>query len=416
MSRKSKNDHDENKIGFLTFVEKTFPGSNPKPNFKGSIPTGCCNLDLILPSNGIPSRGITEVYGPECSGKSTLALYLMLNASKIIGKKCLYLDFEHKMQPDYARKLGIDFFDPSMSNGDPSFYLLQPQSIEEAYQYIDKYGQDFSLIVIDSVTAMRPREKKKSSNDEDTYFENPSLVTKVYSAFFSYASHKVYEHDLALLCLSQTRMSGDTHFRMTEKPSGGRAQRHFISLSIALSPSALTGSKSVRGTKLCPVTDKTLPNQPLLTHVTATIVKDCVGGSRGLQTEFYLFNDGGVCNAYPLLEQAKKVDIYKVGVTGYHQLFTSNESKERKAIVKDSTLLPFLRKIELDRDAMIALIVHQYDFDRLLNIYRRSAAPKPIIRDESEYLYGDHKEESPKKSPSNDDDSCDTFQSLLDAS
>lgn len=113
------------------------------------IPTGSIGLDAALGVGGIPKGRIVEVYGPESSGKTTLALHMVAEAQKA-GGIAAYIDAEHALDPDYAKKLGVDV---------ENLFISQPDSGEQALEICDQLVKSGSLdiIVIDSVAALVPR-------------------------------------------------------------------------------------------------------------------------------------------------------------------------------------------------------------------------------------------------------------------
>jgi recombination protein RecA len=114
-----------------------------------TISTGSFGLDLALGVGGLPLGRITEVYGPEASGKTTLALHAVAEAQKI-GGVCAYIDTEHALDPLYASKLGVDT---------KSLLISQPENGEQAFSIVESMvlTGKFSIIVIDSVASLVPK-------------------------------------------------------------------------------------------------------------------------------------------------------------------------------------------------------------------------------------------------------------------
>ncbi len=118
-----------------------------------SISTGSFGLDAILGIGGLPRGRITEVYGPEGSGKTTLALSVVSEAQKRLGgAECAYIDVEHAMDPDYAAKLGVDI---------KKLLISQPDSAEQALDMVESMirSNAFDVIVIDSVASLTPKDE-----------------------------------------------------------------------------------------------------------------------------------------------------------------------------------------------------------------------------------------------------------------
>src|SRR6188508_3782633 len=114
-----------------------------------SIPTGAINLDAAIGVGGIPRGRVTEIYGPESSGKTTLCLHVVANAQRA-GGVAAYIDAEHALDTDYAQKLGVDI---------DSLLVSQPDTGEQALEIADMLVRSgaIDLIVIDSVAALVPK-------------------------------------------------------------------------------------------------------------------------------------------------------------------------------------------------------------------------------------------------------------------
>ena len=139
----------------LANIEKQYgKGSVMKMGDKGSmaiesISTGALALDIALGIGGLPRGRVTEIYGPESSGKSTLAMHVVAEAQRN-GGICAYVDAEHAMDPIYARAIGVDV---------DELLISQPDTGEQALEITDMLVRSGALdvIVIDSVAALTPR-------------------------------------------------------------------------------------------------------------------------------------------------------------------------------------------------------------------------------------------------------------------
>src|SRR5213076_1276746 len=114
-----------------------------------SIPTGSVNLDLALGIGGIPRGRITEIYGPESSGKTTLSQHIIASAQRS-GGKAAFIDAEHAFDPTYAARCGVDTTE---------LYVSQPDTGEQALEILDILvrSNGFDVVVVDSVAALAPR-------------------------------------------------------------------------------------------------------------------------------------------------------------------------------------------------------------------------------------------------------------------
>ena len=115
----------------------------------GSVPTGALSLDLALGIGGLPRGRVTEIYGPESSGKSTLAMHVVAEAQRN-GGVCAYIDAEHAMDPIYAKAIGVDI---------DQLLISQPDTGEQALEICDMLVRSgaIDVVVIDSVAALTPR-------------------------------------------------------------------------------------------------------------------------------------------------------------------------------------------------------------------------------------------------------------------
>ncbi|MEZ5184063.1 MAG: ATPase domain-containing protein [Acidimicrobiales bacterium] len=144
----------------LAGIEKQFgKGSVMKMGEKGSmavetVPTGALSLDLALGVGGLPRGRVVEIYGPESSGKSTLAMHVVAEAQRN-GGICAYIDAEHAMDPVYAKAIGVDI---------DELLISQPDTGEQALEIADMLVRSGALdvVVIDSVAALTPEPRSRA--------------------------------------------------------------------------------------------------------------------------------------------------------------------------------------------------------------------------------------------------------------
>jgi recombination protein RecA len=189
------------------------------------IPTGSLSLDVSIGVGGIPRGKITEIFGSEGGGKTTLALSIVKNALKL-GLRALYIDAENML--DYG--LLKDMIGEVLNKD--QLVILNPETAEDAFNMIEMGLQsgDFELIILDSVGSLAP---KKEQDDE---FEdaNVGLLARLVSKFLRRNSHVVSEKNIALVLLNQVRAKIGAYMASFETP-GGHALKHFTSLRISLS-------------------------------------------------------------------------------------------------------------------------------------------------------------------------------------
>ena len=160
----------------------------------GAISTGSISLDMALGVNGIPRGRVVEVFGPESSGKSTLALHVCAEAQKN-GGVAAFVDAEHALDPDYARKIGVDM---------DELLISQPDSGEQALQIVEALVRsgEVDVIVIDSVAALAP---KAEIAGEIGDFQI-GLQARLMSSALRKLSAVIAQTKTAVLFLNQTRM------------------------------------------------------------------------------------------------------------------------------------------------------------------------------------------------------------------
>ena len=186
------------------------------------IPTGCISLDVSLGVGGIPRGRVVEIYGPEMTGKTTLALHILAEAQKKRGVGA-FIDAEHALDPEYARKIGVNVDD---------LLIAQPDSGEQALQIVEtlvRSGQ-VDAIVIDSVAALAPRAEIAGEVGEFQI----GLQARLMSSFLRKLSSVVSKTRTAIIFLNQTRMKIGIRFGNPETTPGGLALKFYSSVRIDL--------------------------------------------------------------------------------------------------------------------------------------------------------------------------------------
>ena len=186
------------------------------------IPTGAISLDLALGVGGIPRGRVIEIFGPESTGKSTLALHISAEAQKK-GGTAAFIDAEHALDPDYAKRLGVNVDD---------LLISQPDSGEQALQIVEtlvRSGQ-VDVIVIDSVAALAPKAEIAGEMGEFKI----GLQARLMSAALRKLSSVIAKTKTAVIFLNQTRMKIGVMFGNPETTSGGLALKFYASVRIDL--------------------------------------------------------------------------------------------------------------------------------------------------------------------------------------
>ena len=186
------------------------------------IPTGSISLDIALGVKGIPRGRVIEIYGPESSGKSTLALHILAEAQKQGGVGA-FVDAEHALDPDYARKIGVNVDD---------LLISQPDSGEQALQIVETLVRsgEVDVIVVDSVAALVPQAEIAGEMGEFQI----GLQARLMSQALRKLSGIISKTKTVLIFLNQTRMKIGVLFGNPVTTSGGLALKFYSSCRIEL--------------------------------------------------------------------------------------------------------------------------------------------------------------------------------------
>ncbi|MFO8099548.1 MAG: recombinase RecA [Salinibacter sp.] len=183
-----------------------------------AIPTGSLTLDSALGVGGVPRGRITEIYGPESSGKTTLATHIVAEAQKR-GGTCAFIDAEHAFDPNYAEQLGVDIDD---------LLISQPDTGEQALNITDTLIRSGALdvIAIDSVSALVPQAELEGDMG-DTHV---GLQARLMSQALRKLAGTINRTKTALIFINQIRMKIGVMFGNPETTSGGRALKFYSSV------------------------------------------------------------------------------------------------------------------------------------------------------------------------------------------
>jgi len=185
-----------------------------------AVSTGSIALDIALGVGGIPKGRITEVYGPESSGKTTLALHLVAESQKT-GGICAYVDAEHALDPEYARKLGVDI---------DSLLVSQPSTGEEALEITDGLVRSgaVAMIVIDSVAALVPKAEIEGEMGDS----HMGLQARMMSQAMRKLSGSVSKTGCVIIFINQLREKIGVMFGNPETTPGGKALKFYASVRL----------------------------------------------------------------------------------------------------------------------------------------------------------------------------------------
>jgi recombination protein RecA len=186
------------------------------------IPSGSLGLDLALGIGGLPRGRIVEIYGPESSGKTTLALHAIAEAQKL-GGTCAFVDAEHALDPTYARKLGVDV---------DNLLISQPDAGEQALEIADTLVRSgaVDVLVVDSVAALVPRAELEGEMGDS----HMGLHARLMSQALRKITGSVAKSNCMLIFLNQIRMKIGVMFGNPETTTGGNALKFYASIRLEI--------------------------------------------------------------------------------------------------------------------------------------------------------------------------------------
>ena len=185
-----------------------------------AIPTGALSLDMALGIGGVPRGRIIEVFGPESSGKTTLALHIVAEAQKM-GGDAAFIDAEHALDPVYAKKLGVDI---------DNLIVSQPDTGEQALEITESLVRSGALdvIVVDSVAALVP----KAEIDGDMGDSHMGLQARLMSQALRKLTGALNKTKTVLIFINQLREKIGVMFGNPETTTGGRALKFYASVRL----------------------------------------------------------------------------------------------------------------------------------------------------------------------------------------
>ena len=185
-----------------------------------AIPTGALSLDMALGIGGVPRGRIIEVFGPESSGKTTLALHVVAEAQKM-GGEAAFIDAEHALDPVYAKKLGVDI---------DNLIVSQPDTGEQALEITESLIRSGALdvIVVDSVAALVP----KAEIDGDMGDSHMGLQARLMSQALRKLAGAINKTKTVLIFINQLREKIGVMFGNPETTTGGRALKFYASVRL----------------------------------------------------------------------------------------------------------------------------------------------------------------------------------------
>jgi recombination protein RecA len=245
-----------------------------------AIPTGAINLDAAIGVGGVPRGRITEIYGPESSGKTTLCLHLVANVQKG-GGVAAYVDAEHALDVEYARKLGVDI---------ENLLVSQPDTGEQALEIVEILVRSgaVELIVIDSVAALVPKAEIEGEMGDS----HMGLQARLMSQALRKLAGAINRSNCAVVFINQLREKIGVMFGNPETTTGGKALKFYASLRLDIR-------------RLGPVKER---ETVIGNHVRVKVVKNKVAPPFK-QAEFDVMFDEGISHVSLVVDIAAEANI-----------------------------------------------------------------------------------------------------------
>ena len=258
-----------------------------------AIPTGAPSLDLALGIGGVPRGRIIEIYGPESSGKTTLALHIVANAQKT--GTAAFIDAEHALDPSYAKKIGVNLND---------LLISQPDNGEQALDIVETLVKSnaVDVIVIDSVAALTPQAEIEGEMGDSHMGRQARLMSQALRKLTAIGA----KSNVTIIFINQIRMKIGVVFGNPETTTGGNALKFYASVRI-----------EVRRAAQIKMGDQVVGNR-----VKAKIVKNKVAPPFQV-TEFDIMYNEGISKEGDLIDTGVKYEI----VTKTGNSFSFGETK-----------------------------------------------------------------------------------------
>jgi recombination protein RecA len=284
-------------------------GKGQKPVEIETVSTGSLGLDIALGVGGLPRGRVIEIYGPESSGKTTLALHTVAEAQKK-GGVCAFVDAEHALDPVYARKLGVNLDD---------LLISQPDTGEQALEICDTLVRSgaIDVLVVDSVAALTPRAEIEGEMGD----VQPGLQARLMSQALRKLTASISRSNCMVIFINQIRMKIGVMYGSPETTTGGNALKFYASVRL-----------DIRRVSTIKERDEAIGNQ-----VRVKVVKNKVAPPFK-QVEFDIMFGEGVSKVGELIDLGVKAGIVeKAGAWFSHDSQRLGQGRENaKGFLRDN--------------------------------------------------------------------------------
>lgn len=305
MAKKTREKEDDAVKNALREIKTKFGDDSimtlgEKPKVKiNAIPTGSIGLDAALGVGGVPRGRIIEIFGPESSGKTTLALHIIAEAQKN-GGICAYIDAEHAMDPEYSQKIGVKINE---------LLISQPDNGEQALDIVESLVRSgkIDVIVIDSVAALTPKDEIEGDMGAFHVGKQARLMSQALRKLTAI----VAKSKTVVIFINQIRMQIGVMFGNPETTPGGKALKFYTSVRIDIRRIAqIKKGEEIMGGR-----------------VRVKVVKNKVAAPFK-QTEFDLMYNEGISKEGEIIALGEKMGIMKKSGTSYSYLPAGASAKE----------------------------------------------------------------------------------------
>ncbi len=247
-----------------------------------TVPTGCLSLDLALGLGGVPRGRVVEIYGPESSGKTTVALHMIAEAQKR-GGIAGFVDAEHALDPVYAKRIGVDI---------DELYISQPDSGDQGLEIAETMVRSgaVDIIVIDSVAALVPKQEIEGDMGDS----HVGLQARLMSQALRKLTPVISKSNCVVIFINQLREKVGVMFGNPETTTGGRALKFYASVRL-----------DVRKTETIKQGGEMVGN-----HVRVKVVKNKIAPPFK-EAEFDIMFGKGISRSGDILDLATNIDVVK---------------------------------------------------------------------------------------------------------